>query len=171
MVRIGRAAPAGATLTARRAATVAIGSGTWRVDARANATDATTGTALTVSGLSTKHILYFSVVNFGSIDLAGVTFSVNVTKGNNTNVLANFAICSGTWDEVADTCSGTETLLFSAGWSPTTPISTPVALSLLAGTNVRIQADSNLPGTTVVVSMSASSGSPRQIRTAKTSSS
>ena len=100
-----------------------------------------------------------------------MTFSVNVTKGNNTNVAANFAICSGSWDEVADTCSGTETLLFSAPWTPTTPHVAQVTLALAAGASVRIQADSNLPGTQVVVSLSVSSGSPRQIRTATVTSS
>ena len=160
-----------ATLRAEHRPQVTIGSATWRLDARPSATGPPTGASLTVTGLSTKHILYFSVVNFGTTDLVGMTFSVNVTKGNNTNVAANFAICSGSWDEVADTCSGTETLLFSAPWTPTTPHVAPVTLSLAAGASVRIQADSNLPGTQVVVSMSVSSGSPRQIRVATATSS
>jgi hypothetical protein len=167
------ATPSGAALRGSGSSPArTISTATWRLDARATATGSPTGGPLTVSGLSTKHILYFSILNFGTVDLRGMTFAVNVTKGNNTTVVASFAICSGTWDEVADTCSGVETLLFSAPWSPTTPVSAPVTLTLAAGANVRIQADSNLPGTTVVVSMSVTSGAAaNQIRTATTTAS
>lgn len=167
------AAPVEAALRGRTgpSGTTAVTSGSWRVDARLNATDAWTGSPLTVTGVSTKHILYFSFVNFGSMDIVGATLTVSISKGNNQSVSAQLHTCTGTWDEVADTCStgtgGIGTLL-TVPWPSLTAA---VTMSIPAGGTIRIQVDSTLPGTQATISVAVSSNAPRQIRAATTTSS
>lgn len=141
--------------------THAVASGTWRLDARLNATDPLTGAPLAASGLSTKHVLYFSLVNFGTTTIVGTNLAVTVSKGNNTTVFATLRTCSGIWDEVADTCSGSVTTL---GQIPYPSATLSPTVSIGAGSSLRVQVDSSLPGTQVTVSVDVSSGSPRQIR-------
>ena len=162
------AVPADAALHASTGASrsLTVSTGTWKLDARLAPTDPWTGTSLLVAGISTKHILYFSLVNFGTVDLVGATLAVTVSKGGNQQVVSTLHTCSGTWDEVADTCSsgpaGIGTLL-TVPWPSATA---PVSIAISAGGSARIQVDSNLPGTQITVSVSVSSSSPRQIRTA-----
>lgn len=158
------ATPGSATVGASRAASNAAATGTWKLDARANAGDATTGLPLTLSGISTRHILYFSLVNFGSLDLRSATLRLTITKAQSSPATTFAACIGGTWNETTDVCTGgTATSLFAG--TVTAPTETPFTTTVVptvTGTNLRIKVDSSLPGTTVTISVAVAS--PTDVR-------
>lgn len=160
---MGTADPGLAAITARRTASNAAATGTWKLDARGLPGDTTTGLPLTLSGISTKHVLYFSLVNFGSLDLRSATLRLTITKGQQSPATTFAACIGGDWNETTDVCSGTATPLFVG--AVTAPTETPFATTVVptaSGANLRIKVDSTLPGTTVTISVAVAS--PTDVR-------
>ncbi|MFM8943765.1 MAG: hypothetical protein ACKOI0_00630, partial [Actinomycetota bacterium] len=177
------ATPSSAQLSARGQRTVSTTSASWAADARLAPGGSPTVGSLLITGISTKNVLYFTFENYGTVDITGLTVSVSVRKGggnNNAIVTGTFRVCSTSWDETADTCTGggTITSLFSVTGSAATPPVTqtftfPIPTPLTAsGGNARIQVFSDSPGTQATIYwVSVSSNAPRQIRAATTTAS
>lgn len=167
---VASATPSWAAIGARAQGSTNARVGTWSMDAR-TANDVTTPplyTPLTVSGLSTKNILYFSLANLGSVSLISASFDITVKKGNSSPTVTFSACIGGTWNETSDVCQGGTTTTLFPGGVPAPGLNglTSTVIPTAPLTVLRIQASSTLPGTTVTVSVKVSS--PTDVRATRT---
>lgn len=131
------AAPAWASEDARTAKTQAVGSASWGAAGATASGSPATGTPFVLSwNLVTllPSSQYFRVVNTGSLDLTGETYT-SVASGGPTVALT--ACVGATWNAVAGTCGGTQVSLGQTGGgatAATTAISSGASLSVRAQT-------------------------------------
>ena len=121
--------------------------------------------------------MYFDAVNTGTLALTAASYSVVVSGGGIGTPSITLTACVGAaWNTSFGTCTGTGVAAVTIGtWTPAT--STPIAITTAptaVGSRLSIQA--SLTGaigatTSAVISTIVTSQSPRQVRTASTTSS
>ena len=141
-VALGSSATAGST---------AISTGRWAVTPVATATSANTATAFLINSLSTKKNSYFWVRNFGTYAVSGFTVT-QVVSPTGRSPSVEIRACSGVWDIVRDTCTGTITTLLAT--SDGASGSVFVALPLTVGAAVQLAAYPTKNGMSTAVSTS-----------------
>lgn len=105
---------------------------------------------------------YFDVINIGTVDLLSLSIQQTVTTtGGNSIQLQS---CSATWDEVANTCSGTIATLMTtigSGVGANSPQTFNWIQTITVGASIRLRAVSTEPGKTTTISVWVSNSDVR----------
>ena len=143
------------------AGTTFVRSGRWLVAPVLNETSPNPGAGLLINSLSTKKNSYFWARNFGNVAVQSFTIAQTVAiTGRSPSV--EIRACTGTWDVVRDTCSGTIVVLLSTADGQTN--SAVAAIPLPVGGAVQLAAYPTKNGMTTTISASVNRSSVRASR-------